>query len=215
MIRIESDVMTLESFISKLTQNIETAKNTLRNQLLKKVNNLATQLENFSPVEVQEELENLVDDFLDQFSDVYQRVISYVEEEIPTVPKTELKPAKKRVQKPKSDEQRQKFVRPTYVHQAFTEEGLRVSKDARPKIIEILNKKIKEDIEAIKSQIPTFTKGEKSGEKKRITIKPEDISEEKLKKATPMELGKEIDTIMLEDLNGQTYELRIFVRIVD
>jgi hypothetical protein len=63
---------------------------------------------------------------------------------------------------------------------------LRVSKDARPMLMEILNKTIKQDIERIKEQLPAFQDGEKEGKRKRITIQPEDVTAEKLAAPIPV-----------------------------
>ncbi len=201
--------MTLESFFVKLNQNLETAKQTLRHQLSNKVRMLADQVETLSKTEIQGELENLVDDFLSEFTSVYQEFITYIEEEVPLVKPT-AKPKKKRQKREKTEAQKNAYVRPTYVHRAFTDEGLRVSKDARPKIMEMLNKQIKEDIEAIKSVIPTFVKGDHVGSKKRITIKPEDLLDETLFQRSDNH-GREIESIPLA-LNGKEYKLLIVLK---
>ena len=67
----------------------------------------------------------------------------FIEEEIPNLP-TEPKKPKKREKKKKTEAQKKEFVRPTYVHRAFTDGGLRVARDAKPIIMDLLNKKIKE-----------------------------------------------------------------------
>ena len=202
--------MTLESFFVKLNKNLETAKQTLRNQLSNKVRMLADHVETLSKAEIQGELDNLVDDFLTEFTSVYQEFITYIEEEVPFVSKPTTKPKKKRKKTEKTEAQKNEYVRPTYVHRAFTDEGLRVSKDARPKIMEMLNKQIKEDIEAIKKQIPTFVRGEKQGAKRRITIKPEDLSEETLL-LRGANLGRELESIPLAS-NGKEYKLLIVLK---
>ncbi|MHA1321153.1 MAG: hypothetical protein ACTSRL_00005, partial [Candidatus Helarchaeota archaeon] len=161
---------------------------------------------------IEGELQNLVDDFLAQFANIYQEFIMYVEEEIPNLPKTKPKSIRKKKKSVKSEKKKEAFVRPTYVHRAFNAEGLRISKEARPKIMEILNKQIKADIEAIKSQIPTFTRGERKGEKKRITIMPEDVSEEVLIKPVQKYKGQELDSIQLEKCNGESYELVLLLK---
>ncbi|NVM52452.1 MAG: hypothetical protein HWN66_02030 [Candidatus Helarchaeota archaeon] len=199
--------MALESLITKLNQNLEMAKDNLRAQLSDKVNQLTKHLEDFSSAEIRGELENLVDDFLSQFTIVYQEFISYVEDELPSLPK----PPKKIKTKIRSEAHKKEFVRPTYVHRAFTDGGLRVSKDARPMIMEFLNKKIKEDIESIKKQLPKFMKGERKGEKKRITLKPEDLSDAKLLQKDDASVEKELEAISL-DLNGKDYKLLILLR---
>ncbi|MHA1263593.1 MAG: hypothetical protein ACTSRS_00005 [Candidatus Helarchaeota archaeon] len=204
--------MTLESFISKLNQNLELAKSNLKAQLYSKVNYLTKNLTKYSPSEIEGELQNLVDDFLAQFANIYQEFIMYVEEEIPNLPKTKPKSIRKKKKSVKSEKKKEAFVRPTYVHRAFNAEGLRISKEARPKIMEILNKQIKADIEAIKSQIPTFTRGERKGEKKRITIMPEDVSEEVLIKPVQKYKGQELDSIQLEKCNGESYELVLLLK---
>ena len=206
--------MTLEPFITKLNENLKTAQNSLRMQLSTKVGQLSEHLDKYSSTELREELEGLVEEFLSQFTSAYQEFISYVEEEIPDLtekPKPS-KPRKKAVKKEQGE--KEAFVRPTYVHRAFTDEGLRVSKEARPMIMDFLNETIKNDIERIKQTIPTFQKGDKEGEKKRITIMPEDISKDKLlaKESAPFE--RELDAIPLDELDPQ-YKLLVVLRSVD
>ncbi len=53
-------------------------------------------------------------------------------------------------------------------------------------LMEILNKTIKEDIDRIKQQLPAFQGGEKEGLKKRVTIKPADVTPEKLAQPVPV-----------------------------
>jgi len=204
--------MALEPLITKLNQNLNTARESLRTQLLKKVKQLSEHIEN---PELRDELERLVDDFLSQFTSVYEGFISYIEDELPDIviqPKSP-KPRKKTVKKEKLEKsEKPEFVRPTYVHRAFTEDGLRVSKEARPMLMDILNQTIKDDIDRIKKQIPTFQKGEKEGEKKRITIRKEDISKEKLYKEQPS-FERELDNIPLDEIDPN-YKVIILLRPV-
>jgi len=206
--------MTLEPFITKLNENLKTAQNSLRMQLSTKVGQLSEHLDKYSSAELREELEGLVEEFLSQFTSAYQEFISYVEEEIPDLtekPKTS-KPRKKAAKKEQGE--KEAFVRPTYVHRAFTDEGLRVSKEARPMIMDFLNETIKKDIERIKQTIPTFQKGDKEGEKKRITIMPADISKDKLLAKESTAFERELDAIPLDELDPQ-YKLLVVLRSVD
>ena len=202
--------MTSESFFAKLNQNLEAAKETLRMQLSEKIKYLNEHLDKISTTELREELESLVDDFIMRFSSVYQEFISYIEAEIPVIPKP-IKKRKKKLETPKKEVIKKEFVRPTYVHKELVDSGLRLAKDARPLLMDILNEKLQNDIEKIKEQLPTYQKGEKKGERKRITIKPEDLSKEKLLKISQEGVGKELDSIPI-DVNGTNYELLISLR---
>jgi hypothetical protein len=203
--------MTIEPLIMKLNENLKVAQNTLRMQLSTKVGQLSEHLDKYSSTELREELEGLVDEFLSQFTSAYQEFISYVEDEIPDL--TEKPKLSKPRKKPAKKEQPEKeaFVRPTYVHRAFTDEGLRVSKEARPMIMDFLNETIKKDIERIKQTIPTFQKGEKEGEKKRITIMPEDISKDKLVIKEDTSFERELDDIPVDGLDPN-FKLLILLR---
>lgn len=75
--------MTLEAFFTKLNQNIKSTEDALRSQLSQKVEGLINQLENVSTAELRDELENLVDEVLSQFTAAYQDFISYIELELP------------------------------------------------------------------------------------------------------------------------------------
>lgn len=179
--------MSIEPFIEKLNQNVKSAQESLRSLLLGKVTQLASQVDKFTPDVLKAELEALVDDFLSEFVSTYQEFIMYIEEELPelTARPRPAKPKEKGARKEKpAGPQGGDFVRPTFVQRALREEGLRVSKDARPKLMEILNKTIKEDIDRIKQQLPSFKSGEKEGMKKRVTIKPEDVTPEKFASPT-------------------------------
>jgi hypothetical protein len=203
--------MTIEPLITKLNQNLNIAKESLRTQLLKKVKQLSEHIEN---AELREELERLVDDVLSQFTTIYEGFISYIEEELPDITLKPKPPKPRKKAAKKEQPEKPEFVRPTYVHRAFTEDGMRVSKEARPMLMDILNETIKEDIDRIKKQIPTFQKGEKEGEKKRITIKPEDISKEKLVSKENPTFERELDIIPLEDIDPN-YKLLILLRLMD
>lgn len=206
--------MTLEPFITKLNENLKTAQNALRMQLSNKVGQLSEHLDKYSSAELREELEGLVEEFLSQFTSTYQEFIAQIEDEIPDLavkPKAS-KPRKKSTKKEQPE--KEAFVRPTYVHRAFTDEGLRVSKEARPMIMDFLNETIKKDIERIKQTIPTFQKGEKEGEKKRITIMPEDISKDKLVIKETIGFERELDEIPLDEIDPN-FKLMIVLRAAD
>jgi hypothetical protein len=206
--------MTLEPFITKLNENLKAAQNSLRMQLSTKVGQLSEHLDKYSSAELREELEGLVEEFMSQFTSTYQEFISQIEDEIPDLA---VKPkASKPRKKPAKKEQPEKeaFVRPTYVHRAFTDEGLRVSKEARPMIMDFLNETIKKDIERIKQTIPTFQKGDKEGEKKRITIMPDDISKDKLVLKESAGFERELDDIPLDGIDPN-FKLLIVLRAVE
>ncbi len=180
--------MAIETIIEKLNQNVKAAQESLRSELLGKVTQLASQVDKFTPDVLKVELEALVDDFLSEFVSTYQEFIMFIEEELPGI-STKPKPAKQKEKAVKKEKpagpQKPDFVRPTFVQRAFNDEGLRVSKDARPMLMEILNKTIKEDIDRIKQQLPAFQSGEKEGLKKRVTIKPADVTPEKFAATVP------------------------------
>lgn len=206
--------MTVEPLITKLNENLKIAQNTLRMQLSSKVGQLTEHLDKYSSTELRDELEGLVEEFLSQFTSAYQEFISYVEDEIPDLtdkPKRS-KPRKKPAKKEQAE--MEAFVRPTYVHRAFNDDGLRVSKEARPMIMDFLNETIKKDIERIKQTIPTFQKGEKEGEKKRITIMPEDVSKDKLVIKENTKFEREIDDIPIDELDPN-FKLLVLLRAVD
>ena len=205
--------MTLDSFFVKLNQNLEMAKKSLKMQLQDKIKLISENIESYSSLQIRDELDRLVDDFILEFSSVYEEFVSYLEEELPVVSETP-KPPKKKKKITRKEPNYDEFVKPTYVHRAFNDFGLRVSKDARPMIMDFLNEKIKKDIEKIKEQIPTYQKGEKEGEKKRITIKPEDLSKEELLAINELTFEKELEQIPL-DLNGKDYRLFILLRHLD
>ena len=66
-------------------------------------------------------------------------------------------------------------VRPTKVWAYFKEKGIRVSGEAKPKIIELLNKAVAAELDKMIDGLPKFSKGAKKGEPKRKTIKIEDL----------------------------------------
>jgi hypothetical protein len=208
--------MAIEPLIAKLNENLKVAQNSLRMQLSSKVGELSEHLDNYSRAELRDELEGLVEEFLSQFTSTYQEFIAQIEDEIPDL--TEIPRKSKPRKKPAKKDQPEKeaFVRPTYVHRAFTDEGLRVSKEARPMIMDFLNETIKKDIERIKQTIPTFQKGEKEGEKKRITIMPEDISKDKLtvNESASASFERELDNIPVDELDPN-FKLLILLRSVN
>ncbi len=171
--------MSTESLVEKLTRTLQDAQETLRAQFAVKVAQVAAHLAKASPAEVREVLDRLTDDLLAQFATAYQELITYVEEGMPAGA-----PARKatspRKKAPPKDLKDLVFVRPTYVQQAFSAQGMRVSKAARPALMEVLNDAIREDIARIKEQLPTITKGEHEGEMKRVTVQPEDVAKVKL-----------------------------------
>ncbi|NVM27979.1 MAG: hypothetical protein HWN65_03970 [Candidatus Helarchaeota archaeon] len=66
-------------------------------------------------------------------------------------------------------------MRPTKVWAHFKEKAVRVSGDAKPKIIEMLNDAVGSELDKMIEKLPKFSKGQKKGEIKRKTIKPEDL----------------------------------------
>lgn len=67
------------------------------------------------------------------------------------------------------------FIRPTKMMAYLKEKEIRISAEAKPKLIKSLNNKIKLELDNIIDKLPRFSKGEKQGKLKRITIKPEDV----------------------------------------
>ena len=203
--------MAVEPLIKKLNQILKAAQESLRSQFLNKIAQLS---DKNSSVDLREELQSIVDDFLSDVTTTYQDIIMSIEDELPelgakaelVIPDKEMpkeKPKKK--QKPK-DPEKPEFIKPTLVKQVINDSGMRVSKEARPMLMDILNETIKKDIDRIKQQLPTFQKGEKQGEKKRITIKPEDVTREKLAAPPsvvpamrePGMLDRELDSIAID-----------------
>ena len=174
-----------KSLIKKLNQFLKEAEESLRAQFLSKIEMVTTRLGEDSATDLRETLQTLVDDFLSDFTSTYLDMIMSIEDEVPelqtkaeiTVPIPKEKP--KRKQKPR-DPDKPDFIKPTIVKEVINDSGMRMSKEAKPLLMDILNETIKKDIDRIKQQLPTFQKGEKQGEKKRITIKPEDVTVEKL-----------------------------------
>jgi hypothetical protein len=196
--------MAVEPLIKKLSQILKNAQQTLRMQFLSKIEQLSVKVDKDSTTDLRDELQSIVDDFLSDFTTTYQDIIMSIEDELPelglkaelVIPDKEMpkeKPKKK--QKPK-DPEKPDFIKPTLVKQVINDSGMRVSKEARPMLMDILNETIKKDIDRIKQQLPTFQKGEKQGEKKRITIKPEDVTREKL--AAPLVAGSTKETGKIE-----------------
>ena len=208
--------MAIEPLIKKLSQNLRSAEETLRSQFLNKIEGLSTRIGDESTTDLREALQALVDDFLSDFTATYLDIIMSFEDDmpelmskaeisVPVLEKSNDKPKKK--QKPK-DPDKPDFIKPTLVKQVINDSGMRVSKEARPMLMDILNETIKKDIDRIKQQMPTFQKGEKQGEKKRITIKPEDVTREKLAaistesllpKGTGI-LDRELDSIAIDGM---------------
>ncbi len=177
--------MSLEPLIEKLSKNVQAARDALRSQFLSKIKNLTTTTGHGTPADMQEELEQFVDDILSELSSTYDDIIATIEEELPEViakPKPKKPRAKATKLKLDGEEQppKQEFVKPTFVQRAFNDEGLRVSSEAKPKLMALLNDAIKRDIDRIKQQIPTISKGDNEGKRKRVTIKAEDVTPETL-----------------------------------
>ncbi|MHA1230289.1 MAG: hypothetical protein ACTSRP_04215 [Candidatus Helarchaeota archaeon] len=74
-----------------------------------------------------------------------------------------------------SDENIIDYVRLTRVWDSFKAKEIRVSSEAKPKIIEILNKVVDKKIKEIIDKLPKYTKGANVGALKRKTIKLEDL----------------------------------------
>jgi len=69
------------------------------------------------------------------------------------------------------------YVRIKRVLDAFKEKNIRVSAEAKVKLIEIINKKIQEIIDSIINKLPKYTRGANKGELKRKTIKLIDLED--------------------------------------
>ncbi len=67
------------------------------------------------------------------------------------------------------------YIRPTKVWAYFKEKGIRISGDAKTKLIEVLNTAITGELEKVIDKLPKYTKGQNTGELKRKTIKMEDL----------------------------------------
>ncbi len=172
--------MSTESLVEKLTRTLQDAQETLRAQFAVKVAQVVDHIANASPAEVREELDRLTDDLIAQFATAYQELITAVEEGIPAATTARKSASPRKKNPPKDPAKEPVFVRPTYVQRAFSSDGLRVAKAARPVLMEVLNDAIREDIARIKQQLPTFENGEREGEMKRVTIQAEDIAKVKL-----------------------------------
>ena len=196
--------MSTESLVAKLARALQDAQETLRAQFTVKIAEVVAHMGTASPAEMREELDRLADDFLAQFASAYQDLIAAVEEGLPTAMTQPKSPSPKKKAPRKEPSNEAAFVRPTYVQRAFTADGMRVAKAARPALMEVLNDAIKEDIARIKQQLPTFAKGEREGEKKRVTVQPEDVAKAKLApraSSSPQVVAteRELNTIPLGD----------------
>ncbi|MFX1295679.1 MAG: hypothetical protein ACFFD2_12610 [Promethearchaeota archaeon] len=67
------------------------------------------------------------------------------------------------------------YVRPTKVWAYFKEKGIRISGEAKPKLLDILNNCITAELDKTIEKLPKYSKGQKVGEIKRKTIKIEDL----------------------------------------
>jgi hypothetical protein len=172
--------MSTESLVERLTRALQDAQETLRAQFAVKITQVAPHLENASAADVREVLDQLTDDLIAEFANAYQELIAQVEEGLPAGAPAHKATTPRKKAPPKDPATEPVFVRPTYVQKAFSADGLRVAKAARPALMEVLNDAIREDIARIKDQLPTVTKGEREGEKRRVTVQPEDIAKLKL-----------------------------------
>jgi histone H3/H4 len=222
---MEETAMPEEPLIAKLTQNLHAAQESLRIQLVAKVEELAAHPRALVGEELREELENFVEEFLSQFAATYAEFISTVEEEMPA--RKAPKPRKKTAKKPPGETgepEKPAFVKPTFVQRAFNAEGLRVAKEARPALMDALNEAIQHDIDRIKEQLPKFSRGAKEGEKSRVTIKAEDVAEARSSTTrgesaspanglgqTDSDLSKELDAVALDSVDPR-YELAVVLR---
>ncbi len=213
--------MSTETLVEKLTRTLQDAQETLRAQFAVKVAQVAAHLENASPAEVKDVLDQLTDELIAQFASAYQELISTVEEGLPegAVARKSASPRKK--SPPKDPAKDPVFVRPTYVQKAFSAEGLRVAKSARPVLMEALNDAIRGDIARIKEQLPTINKGDHEGEMRRVTVQPEDIANAKLQLKSPPAAAPalaassnplfDLDTLTLGD-DAPVHEVAIVLR---
>lgn len=74
-----------------------------------------------------------------------------------------------------NSEKENQFVRFTYVKKALRNEGLRLSLEAKNKLIDYLNQKVLDGIHEIRQKLPKFKKGPRKDQLKRTTIKLEDL----------------------------------------
>jgi len=157
----------------------------LRSQLIGKIAEISSK-----DPELKDELERIIDDFFSDLSSTYLDFLNTLEEDLAN---TEAKPAKPQRKKKEPSEKPDKpaFVKPTNVQKMLNDNGLRISKDAKPKLMELLNETIKKDIDRLKDQLPSFQKGDHEGEKKRVTLKSDDISWEKLAAPMPSSLASD------------------------
>jgi hypothetical protein len=67
------------------------------------------------------------------------------------------------------------YVRPTKVWAYFKEKGIRISGDAKVKLLELLNNSITSELDTVIGKLPKISRGQNKGELKRKTIKVEDL----------------------------------------
>ncbi len=67
------------------------------------------------------------------------------------------------------------YVRPTKVWAYFKEKGIRISGDAKVKLLELLNNNITSELDTVIGKLPKISRGQNKGELKRKTIKVEDL----------------------------------------
>ncbi|MHA1270009.1 MAG: hypothetical protein ACTSPY_09515 [Candidatus Helarchaeota archaeon] len=74
-----------------------------------------------------------------------------------------------------SDEEILEYIRTTKVWESFRKKEVRISGEAKPKIIQIINKAVFDKINTIIDTLPKLSKGPNKGSLKRKTIKLEDL----------------------------------------
>lgn len=173
--------MAIEPLLEKLGNSVKAAQAALRARFMAEVDKLSTKLGHGSDAGLREELAFLVDDFISEMASTYEDLIATIEEELPeTIVKP--KPAKARP-KPKKPADKNEpppepaFVKPTHVQKVINDGGLRISAEAKPRLMAMLNEAIKRDIDRIRDQLPRPASPDQESvkQKQRITIRPEDV----------------------------------------
>ncbi|MHA2011765.1 MAG: hypothetical protein ACTSWG_05335, partial [Candidatus Helarchaeota archaeon] len=67
------------------------------------------------------------------------------------------------------------YIRISKIVSTFREKEIRISAEAKPKIVQILNKAVYEKINEIIDTLPKWSRGAKKGNIKRKTIRLEDL----------------------------------------
>jgi len=84
----------------------------------------------------------------------------------------------------KSQNYKAEYVRVSKVKELFkrmegdNEISIRISKEAKSKVMEFIDTKIKEGVEELIDKLPVKSKGDKKGQLSRITIKLNDFEED-------------------------------------